>query len=140
MPEELPEGAKSLFLSSKTQELFNLGEATSERPVVIVEKADIIQDTIKRAAVSDFSPIKKKIQEYPEDQIVLIADVDYKFGENFFIILSVEAKDALLVAPEVRLDTICAYLVMTYIPRIITSPPHHQCRSQLKVKMSWRRN
>ena len=102
-PDELPEGAKSLFLSSKTQEIFDLGDSnTKEHKLVkIREKSVILADILKRAAVSDFSPIKKKIQDYPEDYLVIIADLDYKFGENFIILLSTEAKDALLVAPEV---------------------------------------
>lgn len=104
MPDELPPGAESLFLASKTQELFQLGESSAATEHVIVKirpKQDILADIQKRAAVSDFSPIKKKIQEYPEDNLVLIADADYKFGENFVILLTTEAKDALLVAPEV---------------------------------------
>ncbi|KAF6028504.1 WDR63 [Bugula neritina] len=106
IPDELPEGAKSLFLSSMTQEMFNLGDANTEenKLVKIRSKQSILDDIFKRAAVSDFSPIKKKIQDYPEDDIILIADLDYKFGENFVIILSVEAKDALLVAPEVKAE------------------------------------
>lgn len=102
-PEELPEGAKSLFLSSKTQEIFDLGDAntTEHKLVKLRSKSSILADIMKRAAVSDFSPIKKKIQEYPEDDLVIIADLDYKFSENFIILLTVEAKDALLVAPEV---------------------------------------
>lgn len=105
MPDELPPGAESLFLASKTQELFQLGEAaisTEHTLVKIRAKQDILADILKRAAVSDFSPIKKKIQEYPEDNLILIADADYKFGENFIILLTTEAKDALLVSPEVR--------------------------------------
>lgn len=102
-PDELPEGAKSLFLSSKTQELFDLGDSntTEHKLVKLRSKSSILADILKRAAVSDFSPIKKKIQEYPEENIVIIADLDYKFSENFIILLSVEARDALLIAPEV---------------------------------------
>lgn len=106
-PEELPPGAESLFLASKTQELFSLGDAAiaTEHPLVKIRaKKDILADVMKRAAVSDFSPIKKKIQDYPEDNLVVIADLDYKFGENFVILLTTEAKDALLVAPEVSVN------------------------------------
>lgn len=101
MPEELPAGANSLFLSSKTQELFNISDSSETKLVRIIQKEEILSDIMKRAAVSDFSPIKKKLQDYPEDYLVVIADLDYKFGENFVIILSIEAKDALLIAPEV---------------------------------------
>lgn len=102
-PDELPEGARPLFLASKTQELFDLSDTntTEHKLVKIRSKKDILADIMKRAAVSDFSPIKKKIQEYPEEHLVIIADLDYKFGENFIIIFTTEAKNALLVAPEV---------------------------------------
>lgn len=109
MPDELPAGAESLFLASKTQEIFSLGDAAIETENALVKlrsKKEILADIFKRAAVSDFSPIKKKIQDYPEEHLVLIADLDYKFGENFVILLSVEAKDALLVAPDVSYSVI----------------------------------
>ncbi|XP_067929011.1 dynein axonemal intermediate chain 3-like [Watersipora subatra] len=123
-PDELPDGASSLFLSSKTQEIFDLGDgnATEHKLVKIREKSAILGDIQKRAAVSDFSPIKKKIIEYPEDYLVIIADLDYKFGENFIIVLSVEAKDILLVAPEVKKEgeeeEELENVVYTYVPPV----------------------
>jgi len=96
LPDELPPGAKSLFIASKTQEIVALTGATAEKPVVMVPKAVILADMRNRAAVSDFSPLKAQINEYPEELIMIVADVDYKFGENFIIAITSEAKEALL--------------------------------------------
>lgn len=36
------------------------------------------------------------LQEYPEDEILVVYDPDFKFGQNFFIALTPDGKDALI--------------------------------------------
>lgn len=77
-----------------------------------------------RAAVSDFSPVKQRVlvwipsvsvqsdesgvcdvkewnqccflQEYPEDELLLVFDRDFTFGQSFYLVLTVEAKENIL--------------------------------------------
>ncbi|CAH8572973.1 unnamed protein product [Dicrocoelium dendriticum] len=49
-----------------------------------------------RAAVSDFSVQRSAITNYSGEDILLVYDADYKFGENFVLVLSEEAKHGIL--------------------------------------------
>lgn len=54
-----------LMLTTKTQEIFNCRvneDFTDEQPYKLIKKEDIFADFHKRAAVSDFYPLKKIIQ------------------------------------------------------------------------------
>jgi len=50
------------------------------------------------------------LQEYPGDEFLLVYDFDFKFGQNFFIVLSEESKERLL---NVSMDFMCAVLAIT---------------------------
>jgi len=57
----LPEGVVPLFLSSKTQEVFGVHtdiDVTTENPMKIISKEQVLQDLYNRAAISDFHPVK----------------------------------------------------------------------------------
>ena len=63
--EEIPSYALPLFLTSKTQELFEcIGDeqVTEESPYKLITKEKIFQDFRERAAVSDFHPAKKIVE------------------------------------------------------------------------------
>ncbi|KAM8790422.1 dynein axonemal intermediate chain 3 isoform 2-T2 [Rhynchonycteris naso] len=93
-----------LVLTSKTQEIFNCRideDMTDEQPYKLIKIQDILADFYHRAAVSDFYPIKKLIQEYPGDEILLVYDKDFKYGLNFYVIGTEEGKENYLNPPEV---------------------------------------
>ncbi|XP_014685619.1 dynein axonemal intermediate chain 3 isoform X1 [Equus asinus] len=93
-----------VVLTTKTQEIFNcrIGEdITDEQPYKLIKKADILADFQNRAAVSDFYPVKKVIQEYPGDEILLVYDKDFKYGLNFYLVGTEEGKENYLNAPEI---------------------------------------
>uniref|UniRef100_A0A8B9W115 Dynein axonemal intermediate chain 3 n=1 Tax=Bos mutus grunniens TaxID=30521 RepID=A0A8B9W115_BOSMU len=69
-----------LVLTTKTQEIFNY--------------------FANRAAVSDFYPVKKIVQEYPGDELLLVYDRDFKYGLNFYLIGTEEGKENYLNPPE----------------------------------------
>ncbi|XP_016076111.1 PREDICTED: WD repeat-containing protein 63 [Miniopterus natalensis] len=85
-----------LVLTTKTQEIFKCRvdeDMTEERPYKLIKKQDILADFHNRAAVSDFYPVKKVIQEYPGDEILVVYDRDFKYGLNFYVIGTEEGKE-----------------------------------------------
>ncbi|XP_016112397.1 dynein axonemal intermediate chain 3 [Sinocyclocheilus grahami] len=95
-----------LVLTSATQELFGCRadeDLTGENPYKLLKKEDIIQDMKTRASVSDFSPIKQLVLDYPEDELLLVFDRDFIYGQSFYLVLTVEAKENIL-KPSVQGD------------------------------------
>ncbi|NWZ68993.1 WDR63 protein, partial [Acrocephalus arundinaceus] len=88
-----------LLLTAKTQEIFNCQpdeDVTEEIFFKCIKKEDIIQDLKTRAKTSDFHPLKKVILEYPGEELLLVFDPDFQYGQNFYIVASEEAKENLL--------------------------------------------
>ncbi|XP_059384539.1 dynein axonemal intermediate chain 3 isoform X1 [Carassius carassius] len=95
-----------LVLTSATQELFGCRadeDLTGENPYKLLKKEDIVQDMKTRASVSDFSPVKQLVLDYPEDELLLVFDRDFTYGQSFYLVLTVEAKDNIL-KPSVQGD------------------------------------
>ncbi|XP_027470263.1 WD repeat-containing protein 63 isoform X2 [Zalophus californianus] len=93
-----------LVLTTQTQEIFNCRideDITDEQPYKLIKKEDIFADFQNRAAVSDFYPVKKVIQEYPGDELLVVYDKDFKYGVNFYLIGTEEGKENYLNSPEV---------------------------------------
>uniref|UniRef100_A0A2K5S0E1 Dynein axonemal intermediate chain 3 n=1 Tax=Cebus imitator TaxID=2715852 RepID=A0A2K5S0E1_CEBIM len=85
-----------LVLTTKTQEIFNCRideDVTDEQPYKLINKEDIFEDLRNRAAVSDFHPVKKIVQEYPGNELLLVYDKDFKYGLNFYLIGTEEGKE-----------------------------------------------
>ncbi|XP_060088116.1 dynein axonemal intermediate chain 3 [Heteronotia binoei] len=92
-----------LVLTEKTQEIFNCRadiDITADNPYKLVKKEDIIQDMKTRAGISDFHPIKKIIQDYPGEDILIVFDRELKYGQVFYLIATEEAKQSILNPPE----------------------------------------
>ena len=95
----LPKGAFTLFLSGKTQEICGVvqdEDVTEEVPYKMVAIETIKQDMFKRAAICDFSVFKEKINSYPEDSILVVFDVDFEFGNNFYFAATASARDEIM--------------------------------------------
>ncbi|XP_049474428.1 dynein axonemal intermediate chain 3 [Panthera uncia] len=93
-----------LVLTTQTQEIFNCRideDVTDEKPYKLIKKEDILADFKNRAAVSDFYPVKKVIQEYPGDDLLVVYDKDFRYGLNFYLIGTEEGKENYLNCPEV---------------------------------------
>ncbi|NXK18220.1 WDR63 protein, partial [Arenaria interpres] len=92
-----------LVFTTKTQEIFNcrvLEDVTEENCFKLIKKEDIIQDLKTRAAISDFHPVKKVVLEYPGEELLVVFDVNFQYGQNFYLVASEEAKENLLKLPE----------------------------------------
>ncbi|NXT71957.1 WDR63 protein, partial [Chaetops frenatus] len=88
-----------LLLTAKTQEVFNCRpdeDVTEENCFKCIKKEDIIQDLKTRANTSDFHPFKKVILEYPGEELLIVFDPEFQYGQNFYIVASEEAKEDLL--------------------------------------------
>ncbi|KAM7046471.1 dynein axonemal intermediate chain 3 isoform 8-T8 [Acridotheres tristis] len=88
-----------LLLTAKTQEIFNCRpdeDVTEENCFKCIKKEDIIQDLKTRAKTSDFHPFKKVILEYPGEELLVVFDPSFQYGQNFYIVASEEAKESLL--------------------------------------------
>ncbi|XP_033478374.2 dynein axonemal intermediate chain 3 [Epinephelus lanceolatus] len=100
-----PDDIFPLVLTSVTQELFGCRadeDVTGESPYKLLKKDDIIQDIKTRAAVSDFSPVKQIVLNYPENEILLVFDRDFTYDQCFYLVLTPEAKDRILSPPELE--------------------------------------
>ncbi|XP_068599557.1 dynein axonemal intermediate chain 3 [Brachionichthys hirsutus] len=98
-----PDDVIPLIVTSCTQELFGCladDHVTEENPYKLLKKDDILQDIKTRAAVSDFTPVKKIVLDYPEEELLLVYDRDYTYGNNFYLVLTPEAKSRLLNPPQ----------------------------------------
>ncbi|XP_037554011.1 dynein axonemal intermediate chain 3 [Nematolebias whitei] len=97
--EDHPEDIFPLVLTSATQKLFDCRadeDVTEQSPYKLLKKDDIIQDIKTRAAVSDFSPVKQILLNYPEEEILLVFDSTFTYDQNFYLVLSPEAKNRIL--------------------------------------------
>ncbi|XP_032302149.1 WD repeat-containing protein 63 isoform X2 [Coturnix japonica] len=92
-----------LVFTTKTQEIFNCRvdeDVTEENCFKLIKKDDIIQDLKTRAAISDFHPIKNTILEYPGEELLIVFDANFQYGQSFYLVASEEAKENLLKPPE----------------------------------------
>ncbi|XP_048860045.1 dynein axonemal intermediate chain 3-like isoform X1 [Brienomyrus brachyistius] len=105
----LPDDIFPLVLTSGTQELFECRidkDVTRESPYKILRKEEILKDIKTRAAVSDFHPIKQTVLSYPGEDLLLVFDSDFTYGQNFYLVLSEESKTRMTEPPvSAREDT-----------------------------------
>ncbi|KAJ7400976.1 hypothetical protein BTVI_100427 [Pitangus sulphuratus] len=92
-----------LAMTTKTQDIFNCRvdeDVTEENCFKIIKKEDIIQDLETRANISDFYPVRKVVLEYPGEELLIVFDAKFQYGQNFYIVASEEAKENLVKPPE----------------------------------------
>lgn len=92
-------GILPMFCTGATQELFKIKggvDLTEEIPMKFIPKADFMADINTRCAISDFYPAKQVISDYPGEELLIHWDPEFKYGQNFFIFITVEAVDLLL--------------------------------------------
>ncbi|XP_057697314.1 dynein axonemal intermediate chain 3 isoform X4 [Corythoichthys intestinalis] len=98
-----PEGIIPMVLTSATQEHFGCvadEDVTVENPYKLLQKDDILEDMKTKAAVSDFSPVKQLILDYPESELLLVYDRDFTYGQLFYLVVTPEVKERILNPPE----------------------------------------
>ncbi|MBN3297136.1 WDR63 protein, partial [Amia calva] len=66
----------------------------------MLRKEEVLQDMKTRAAVSDFHPFKKLVLAYPGEELLLVYDRDFKYGQSFYLVGTEETKERILNPPE----------------------------------------
>ncbi|KAM8931095.1 dynein axonemal intermediate chain 3 [Pelodytes ibericus] len=127
-----------LVLTSKTQEIFHCRaneDLTEENPFKLVKKDEILNDLKARAAVSDFHPFKSLVVEYPGEEILLVLDGEFKYGQNFYLVSTEEAKESILHPPETATDEEEEEEdVEEYIPQHMVLKPWVTLGSELEIE------
>nr|XP_014342639.1 PREDICTED: WD repeat-containing protein 63 isoform X2 [Latimeria chalumnae] len=93
-----------LVLTSKTQEIFQCRvdeDVTQDSLYKLLKKEDILHDMKTRAAISDFHPVKQLVINYPGEELLLVFDRDFKYGQNFYLVGSEASKETILHPPEI---------------------------------------
>ena len=93
--QQCPPGLYRIFLTGSTQTAFNIRseeDVTQEDSIRTIQKQPILDDIMKRQAGSDFHPLKKFVEEYPEEDILIIYDYEFQFDKNYYLCLSLELK------------------------------------------------
>ena len=93
---ECPPGLYRLFISRGMQAQLNIKtdeDVTQEDNIKKVSKQALIDDMTTKMGISDFAPLKKQIEEYPEDEITIVYDYDFTYDKNFFLCLTAEIRD-----------------------------------------------
>ena len=99
---EPPPGVVPLFFTTQTQQIFNiLADVNVSRasPNTVLTKNAILEDIGTRKAFSDFHPISGLIAGYPGEEVLVVYDADFVFGENFYVCVTEEAKENILFPP-----------------------------------------
>ncbi|CAG5863543.1 unnamed protein product [Menidia menidia] len=97
--ESHPNDIYPLVLTTATQELFGCRadeDVTKDNPYKLLKREEIIQDIKTKAAMSDFSCVKQIMMDYPEEEILLVFDIDFTYGNCFYLVLTPEGKSKLL--------------------------------------------
>jgi hypothetical protein len=88
-------GLYRIFLSNNTQEAFHIAaedEVTQEDNTRTISKQQILDDISKRNNLSEFFILKKQIEEYPEEDILIIYDYEFQYDKNYYLCLSLDLK------------------------------------------------
>lgn len=101
--ESVPNDIKPLFVATQGQQIFGCvadEDVTSDNPYKLIPKEQILQDFLNRAGVSDFKEAKSVINNYPGEELLLVYDYEFKYGQNFYLCLTEEAKERILHPPK----------------------------------------
>uniref|UniRef100_A0A3Q4I4Z7 Dynein axonemal intermediate chain 3 n=1 Tax=Neolamprologus brichardi TaxID=32507 RepID=A0A3Q4I4Z7_NEOBR len=115
-----PDDIYPIVLTTATQELFECcvdEDVTEQSPYKLLNKDDIIQDIKTRAAVSDFHPVKQFVLDYPEDEIMLVFDVDFTYGQSFYLVLTPEAMARIYNPPQPEIIELVDDVIKTPEPK-----------------------
>lgn len=80
------------FFSAKSQQIYEAvgGEDMTYEPwnpSKWLSKAQILAECQKSGAISDWFPFNKLVKAYPDDEILLVWDEDFEYGEEFLLLL-----------------------------------------------------
>lgn len=102
MPAPPPGVVVMEFFSAKSQQMYGAvaGEDLTTdpwNPSKYVNKNQILEECRKSGAISDWFPFKDLVGKFPGDDILLVWDEDFEFGEEFYF-CSTKAAEAVVQA------------------------------------------
>ena len=92
-------GIFPMFLTSQSQAIAKSKievDVTSDKMFNLVPKQVLVNDMASRLAISDFTPAKALIMAYPRDEMILHYDPEYRYTQNFFLVVDVATADMIL--------------------------------------------
>ena len=100
--EACPEGCKPMMIGMKNmEERYFLKTGPGLRDVLpykLFNKEECLDEIKKLGFYSDFNDFKKDLNSYKGEEILIIADLDEKYGQNWMICLTVSAMERELKA------------------------------------------
>lgn len=117
-----PPGLYRMFFTGATQNAFSIvGEEdiTQEENIKTINKQAILEDIYKKNVGSDFSPVRKLVEDYPEEDILVIYDYDFQFDKNYYLCLDLDLKDIILDVSRIFLFFLLLLLLKITGPEIL---------------------
>lgn len=92
----IPEGCKPMFIQMAKYEEYGLGTNGTNDGLCAWKtftKEWILEECNKMGFMSDFHPFMKDVTAYTGEEVLIIQDPEQVYGDNFYICLTVEAKE-----------------------------------------------
>ncbi|CAG5111945.1 Oidioi.mRNA.OKI2018_I69.chr2.g6214.t1.cds [Oikopleura dioica] len=97
--EEVPDGVLPILITGPTQTIIECvidEHVTEENPHKLIPKDVFLKDIQTRAAVSDFQPFKKSFIDSDCEEILVVMDAEFLYGQNFYLCMTEKAKNTVL--------------------------------------------
>ena len=92
-----PPGRRALGMNNKQMEKYEVKTGPGRKDTVaykLFNKKEMLDEVIALGFYSAWNDIKKEVDAYPGTELLVVADVDEVYGENWWIALTEEAKEA----------------------------------------------
>lgn len=94
--QECPPGVKPLQINNKQMETYALKTGPGRKDTLVYKlfpKQEMLDEAKALGFYSAWNDVKKDIDAYPGTEVLVVADVEEVYGENWWIALTEEAKD-----------------------------------------------
>ena len=91
-----PAGVRALQVNNDQMEKCGLKTGAGRKdtlPHKLFKRAEMVEEAIKLGFYSAWNDVRKELEAYPGAEVLVVADVDEVYGENWWIALTEEAKD-----------------------------------------------
>ncbi len=103
-----PEGCKAMMIGMKNmEERYFLKTGPGMRDVVpfkLFNKEEVLDEIKKLGFYSDFNDFKKDIQTYKGEELLIVADLDELYGQNWYICLTEAAKETVFAEVNAKVE------------------------------------
>lgn len=93
---DCPPGLYRIFISGKMQQALNIRseeDVTQEDNVRTIQRQLLLDDIYLKQAGSEFSALRKQIEEYSEEEVLVVYDYDFQYDKNFYLCLNNDLKE-----------------------------------------------